>query len=72
VSMRVHGLPIEVSSSASNTYMKKSKRLGILLLQLGRLEMVIFIYLNILLSVSMINIADGHVGMRPGTATSTV
>ena len=56
----------------SNTYAKKSKRLGILILPLGRLKMVISTYSNILLSVSMINIAKMRVGMRPGTATWTV
>ena len=55
---RVHMLPKAVISSASNTYAKKSKRLGIGELPLGRLKMVIFIYSNILLSVSMINIAN--------------
>ena len=34
-------------------------------LPLGRLKMVIFTYSNILLSVSMINIADGRVSVRP-------
>ena len=52
---RVHGLPDAVISRYSNTYAKKSKRLGILILPLGRLQMVIFTYSNILLSVSMIN-----------------
>ena len=54
-------LPRTVISSASNTYAKKSKRLGILILPLGRLQMVIFIYSNILLSVSMINIDERRV-----------
>ena len=53
---RVHGLPDAVISRYSNTYAKKSKRLGIRILPLGRLQMVIFTYSNILLSVSMINI----------------
>ena len=44
-----------VISSASNTYAKKRKRLGILILPLGRLQKVISTYSNILLSVSMIN-----------------
>ena len=44
-----------VISSASNTYTKKPKRLGIGELPLGRLQMVISTYSNILLSVSMIN-----------------
>ena len=58
-------LPKTVISSASNTYAKKSKRLGIRILPLGRLKMVIFTYSNILLSVSMINIANMRVSMRP-------
>ena len=45
-----------VISSASNTYAKKSKGLGILNTAAWAAEMVIFIYSNILLSVSMINI----------------
>jgi len=52
---RVHVLPQKVISSASNTYTKKRKRLGVRVLQLWRLKMVIFIYSNILLSVSMMN-----------------
>ena len=56
MSERVHVLPQEVISSASNTYAKKSKRLGICILQLGRLKMVIFTYSNILSSESMMNI----------------
>lgn len=48
-------LPKWVISSASNTYAKKSKRLGIGKLPRGRLIMVIFTYSNILLSVSTIN-----------------
>jgi len=43
----------------------KAKRLGILKLPLRRLKMVIFIYSNILLSVSMIDIAKIRVRMRP-------
>ena len=57
---RVQKLPNTVISSASNTY-KKRKRLGIRELPIGRLKMVIFIYLNILLNVSMINIANTRV-----------
>ena len=56
MSGRVHVLPETVISSASNTYAKKPKRLGIRELPLGRLKMVIFTYSNILLSVSLINI----------------
>ena len=55
---RVQMLPQTVISSASNTYAKKSKRLGIGELPHGRLKMVIFTYSNILLSVSLINIAN--------------
>ena len=66
---RVHVLPKTVISSASNTYAKKSKRLGIEILPLGRLQMVIFTYSNILLSVSMMNIDEMRVSMRPRTAT---
>ena len=40
--------------------------------QLGGCKMVIFTYLNILLSVSMINMTKMRVIMRPGTATWTV
>ena len=66
----MHVLPQEVISSASNTYTKKSKRLGIFILQLGRLKMVIFTYSNILLSESMMNITGMQVvWMRPSTAT---
>ena len=68
----VHLLPIEVISSASNTYAKKSKRLGLGVLPLWRLQMVNFIYSNILLSVSMINLTNVRVGMQPRTATWTV
>ena len=60
------------SRGASNTYAKKRKRLGIGELPLGRLKMVIFIYSNILLSVSMINITKVRVSWRPSTATWTV
>ena len=57
IRMRVYVLPETVISSASNTYEKKSKRLGIVMkLPLGRLEMVISTYSNILMSVNMINI----------------
>ena len=62
-------LPKTVISSASNTYTKKSKRLGIGELPLVRLKMVISTYSNILLSVSMINMSEWRVGMRPRTAT---
>ena len=61
-----------VISSASNTYAKKPKRLGIRVLPHGRLKMVISTYSNILLSVNMINIVHVRVGKRPGTATWTV
>ena len=70
--MRVHMLPETVISSASNTYTKKPKRLGIRVLPLGRLKMVISTYSNILLSVSLINMTKLRVRMRPGTATWTV
>ena len=56
-------LPKTVDSSASNTYAKKSKRLGIGILPQGRLNMVIFIYSNILLSVSLINMTNVRVCM---------
>ena len=56
MSARVHLLPRKVISRYSNTYAKKSKRLGIRELPLVRLEMVIFTYSNILLSVSIMNI----------------
>ena len=72
VRMRVHLLPEEVISSASNTYTKKAKRLGMGILPLGRLKMAIFTYSNILLSVSLINITNGRVRWRPSSATSTV
>ena len=65
-------LPKTVISRYSNTYAKKSKRPGILRLPLGRLQKVISTYSNILLSVSMINIACTRVRLRPRTATSTV
>ena len=54
----MHMLPVTVISSASNTYAKKPKRLGIGQLPLRRLEMVISTYSNTLLSVSMINISN--------------
>ena len=41
------------SRGASNTYAKKAKRLGVSILPLGRLQMVISTYSNILLSVSI-------------------
>ena len=72
MSERVHVLPKTVISRYSNTYAKKSKRLGIRILPLGRLKMVIFTYSNILLSVSMINITNVRVSVRPRTATWTV
>ena len=65
-------LPQEVIASASNTYAKKRKRLGLIILPLGRLQMAIFIYSNILLSVNIINITKVRVGVRPSTATWTV
>jgi hypothetical protein len=70
--MRVHVLPQKVISSASNTYTKKRKRLGILGLPLGRLKMVIFIYSNILLNANMINSAHMRVKMQQIPATWTV
>ena len=63
--MRVRVRPMAVISSASNTYTKKSKRLGIGELPLGRLNMVIFTYSNILLSVSLMDMTNGRVRMRP-------
>ena len=45
------------------------KALGIRKLPTGRLEMVIFIYSNILLSVNMINLTSMRVYGRPRTAT---
>ena len=68
VRLRVQMLPKTVISRYSNTYTKKRKRLGILILPLGRLKMVISTYSNILLSVSMINMTNMRVGMLPGTA----
>ena len=65
---RVQVLPYTVISRYSNTYAKQRKRLGLRVLPLWRLKMVIFIYSNILLSVSMINITHVCVQMRPGTA----
>ena len=58
---RVQMLPKTVISRYSNTYAKKSKRLGIGVLPLGRLKMVISTYSNILLSVSMINMTNVRV-----------
>ena len=58
-------LPKTVISRYSNTYAKKSKRLGILGLPLGRLKMVISTYSNILLSVNLMNTTHFHVYMRP-------
>ena len=52
----MHLLPKTVISSASNTYAKKPKRLGILGTAIWAAKKVIFTYSNILLSVSMINI----------------
>ena len=69
MSGRVIMLPKTVNSSASNTYTKKPKRLGILGLPQGRLKMVIFTYSNTLLSVNIINITIWHVSVRPRTAT---
>ena len=69
---RVHVLPKTVISRYSNTYAKKQKRLGVIILPHWRLIMVIFIYSNILLSVSMMNITILRVSMRPRKATSTV
>ena len=62
---RVQVLPKTVISRYSNTYAKKSKRLGVRELPHGRLKMVIFTYSNILSSVSMINIANVRVSLRP-------
>ena len=64
-SERVHMLPKTVISRYSNTYTKKSKRLGIRVLPLGRLKVVIFTYSNILLSVSMMNLTKMRVRVRP-------
>ena len=73
MSKRVHGLPETVISRYSNTYAKKSKRLGLLGLPQGRLKMVISTYSNILLSVSMMNMSEGACADgRPSTATWTV
>ena len=60
-----NGLPKTVISRYSNTYTKKSKRLGNLVLPLGRLGVVISTYSNILLSVSMINLRYMRVSWRP-------
>ena len=49
---------LTVISSASNTYTEKSKRLGMSILPFWRLKRVIFTYSNILLSVSLMNIAN--------------
>jgi hypothetical protein len=68
---RVKMLPKTVVSRYSNTY-AKSKHLGIVGLPLGRLEMVIFTYSNILSSVSTINFTYLRVGGQPRTATWTV
>ena len=72
MSRRVHALPKTVISSASNTYAKKPKRLGIRELPHGRLKVVIFTYSNILLSVSMMNMTEMRVSLRPRKATWTV
>ena len=69
MSMCVHVLPKAVISSALNTYAKKAKRLGVFGLAIGRLQMVISTYSNILLSVSMINIANWRVIGQPSMAT---
>ena len=66
---RVQKLPKTVISRYSNTYAKKAKRLGIGILPHWRLKMVISTYSNILLSVSMINIANLRVSVQPSTAT---
>ena len=54
-----------VISRYSNTYAKKSKRLGVGELPIWRLKMVIFIYSNTLLSESMINTTKERVQVRP-------
>ena len=54
-------LPKTVISRYSNTYAKKSKRLGIRVLSFGRLKMVISTYSSILLSVSLIIITKVRV-----------
>ena len=56
--LRVHVLPKTVISRYSNTYAKKSKRLGIMILPIWRLEVVISTYSNILLSESMIQYSE--------------
>ena len=61
----MHGLPVAVISRYSNTYAKKRKRLGIRVLPQGRLKRVISTYSSILLSVSMINIANMRACVRP-------
>ena len=58
-------LPKTVISRYSNTYAKKSKRLGIGELPLWRLKMVIFIYSNILLSVKYDQYDEERVSVRP-------
>ena len=50
-------------------FTKKPKRLGVLGLPLGRLEMVISTYSNILLSVSMINLTHMRVRVQPKKVT---
>ena len=65
--------PKRSSRGTSNTYAKKRKRLGIRgYCAIGRLQMVIFTYSNILLSVNLINLTYWRVGMQPWTATWTV
>ena len=72
IRMRVYVLPETVISSASNTYTKKRKRLGIIGLPLGRLYVVVFTYSNILLSVSILTLVSMRVSGRPKRVTSTV
>jgi hypothetical protein len=48
---------------------RSRKRLGILGLPQGRLKMVIFIYSNILLSVSLINMTNMRASVQPRAAT---
>ena len=66
---RVHTLPKAVISRYSNTYTKKSKRLGVGELPFLRLKMVISTYSNIFLSVNMINIAKLRVYGQHSPAT---
>ena len=69
MSWRVHVLPQNGHLECLKYLREEAKAPWDWSTAIGRLKMVIFTYSNILLSVSMINIAKMRVHMQPKTAT---